>query len=185
MTPLELLARLAALVPPPRYPLVRYHGVLAPRSSWRSAVVPKPRTECRKHRDAAARGAKPPATPRGRGADKPASPAEPPRTASPSTALVTPAIPLAANILSVAHWERLQGGALLATTPRIDWPTLLRRTFGVDVLSCAKCGGRLRVMGMVDEPWFVSQLLGELGLPTEAPHAARARDPTTLDGDDE
>ena len=27
MTPVELLARLAALVPPPRYPLVRYHGV--------------------------------------------------------------------------------------------------------------------------------------------------------------
>jgi hypothetical protein len=40
-------------------------------------------------------------------------------------------------------------------------------------------------MGMVDEPWFVSQLLGELGLPTDAPRAARARDPTTLDGDDE
>ena len=27
MTPLELLARLAALVPPPRYPLTRFHGV--------------------------------------------------------------------------------------------------------------------------------------------------------------
>ena len=60
-----------------------------------------------------------------------------------------------------------------------------RRSFSVDVLSCTKCGGRLRVMGMVDEPWFVSQLLGELGLPTEAPRAARARDPTTLEGDDE
>jgi hypothetical protein len=34
MTPLELLARLAALVPPPRYPLVRYHGVLAPHATW-------------------------------------------------------------------------------------------------------------------------------------------------------
>ena len=43
MTPLELLARLAALVPPPRYPLVRYHGVLGPRSSWRRDVVPRPR----------------------------------------------------------------------------------------------------------------------------------------------
>ncbi len=28
MTPLELLARLAALVPPPRHPLVRFHGAL-------------------------------------------------------------------------------------------------------------------------------------------------------------
>jgi hypothetical protein len=42
MTPIEFLARLAALVPPPRYPLVRYHGVLAPHATWRSAVVPKP-----------------------------------------------------------------------------------------------------------------------------------------------
>ena len=28
MTPLELLARLAALIPPPRHPLVRFHGAL-------------------------------------------------------------------------------------------------------------------------------------------------------------
>ena len=192
MTPLELLARLAALVPPPRYPLVRYHGVLAPRSSWRSAVVPKPRTEVPPHREhrAATRAAKPaqPAAPRDRDAGKPASPANAavrPKTAYPSTALVTPAIPLAPNILSVAHWERLNAGALLATTPRVDWATLLRRTFSVDVLSCTKCGGRLRVMGMVDEPWFVSQLLSEFDIPTEAPRAARARDPTTLEGDEE
>jgi len=41
MTPLEFLARLAAIVAPPRYPLLRYHGVLAPRSSWRRDVIPK------------------------------------------------------------------------------------------------------------------------------------------------
>jgi Putative transposase len=43
MTPLELMARLSALIPPPRYPLVRFHGVLGPRSAWRKDVVPKPR----------------------------------------------------------------------------------------------------------------------------------------------
>ena len=42
MTPVEFIARLAALVPPPRHPLVRYHGVLAPNSPWRVAVVPWP-----------------------------------------------------------------------------------------------------------------------------------------------
>jgi hypothetical protein len=42
MTPLELLARLASLIPPPRYPLSRFHGVLAPRSKWRKEVVPRP-----------------------------------------------------------------------------------------------------------------------------------------------
>ena len=39
-TPMELMEKLAALVPAPRVNLVRYHGVLAPRSAWRDAVVP-------------------------------------------------------------------------------------------------------------------------------------------------
>jgi hypothetical protein len=38
--PVELLERLAALVPRPRINLVLYHGVLAPRAAWRRAVVP-------------------------------------------------------------------------------------------------------------------------------------------------
>ena len=42
LEPLELLERLAALVPPPRRPLLAYHGVLAPHARWRSAIVPKP-----------------------------------------------------------------------------------------------------------------------------------------------
>jgi len=42
MTPMEFMARLAALVPPPKIPLVRYHGVFASRSSWRALVTPKP-----------------------------------------------------------------------------------------------------------------------------------------------
>lgn len=39
----ELVAKLAALVPPPRKHLVSYHGVFANRSSWRSRVVPQKR----------------------------------------------------------------------------------------------------------------------------------------------
>jgi hypothetical protein len=41
MKPIAFLARLAALVPPPRYPLLRYHGVLAPHAKRRRVVVPK------------------------------------------------------------------------------------------------------------------------------------------------
>src|SRR5262249_28399864 len=43
MTPMELMARPAVLVPPPFFPLTRYHGVFAARSSWRAPVTPKPR----------------------------------------------------------------------------------------------------------------------------------------------
>jgi hypothetical protein len=44
MSPMEFMARLAAIIAPPRYPLVRYGGVLAPRSNWRRDVQPT-RTE--------------------------------------------------------------------------------------------------------------------------------------------
>jgi hypothetical protein len=39
--PLELLEKLAALVPPPRFNLVRYHGVLAPAARHRARVLPR------------------------------------------------------------------------------------------------------------------------------------------------
>ena len=45
MEPMDFMARLVALIPPPRHPLVRYHGVFAPNSPWRPAVVPGPRPE--------------------------------------------------------------------------------------------------------------------------------------------
>ena len=39
--PVAFLERLAVLVPRPRVNLILYHGVLAPRAAWRSAVVPR------------------------------------------------------------------------------------------------------------------------------------------------
>ncbi len=43
LEPLDLMARLAALVPTPRMHLTRYHGVFAPHSQYRSAVTPAQR----------------------------------------------------------------------------------------------------------------------------------------------
>jgi hypothetical protein len=45
LSPLELLEKLAALVPLPRVHLVRYGGCLAPHSSLRSAIIPTPRQQ--------------------------------------------------------------------------------------------------------------------------------------------
>jgi hypothetical protein len=39
-TPQELVEKLAALIPPPRFHLVRYHGVLGPCASGRDRIVP-------------------------------------------------------------------------------------------------------------------------------------------------
>ena len=40
MSPLELMQRLAALVPRPRLHLIRFHGVLAPHATLRAEIVP-------------------------------------------------------------------------------------------------------------------------------------------------
>ena len=39
---LELLEKLAVLVPAPRSNLVHFHGILAPAAKWRAAIVPEP-----------------------------------------------------------------------------------------------------------------------------------------------
>jgi hypothetical protein len=45
LSPLELLEKLAALVPLPRVHLVRYAGCLAPHSQLRGAIIPTPRQQ--------------------------------------------------------------------------------------------------------------------------------------------
>jgi hypothetical protein len=40
MSPLELMQRLAALVPCPRLHLIRFRGMLAPHANLRAQIVP-------------------------------------------------------------------------------------------------------------------------------------------------
>jgi hypothetical protein len=61
----------------------------------------------------------------------------------------------------------------------VDWPTLLRRTFDIDVLTCPKCGGRLRVLAVLTRPHSVRAILDHLTI-TPTPPTAPARDPTDL-----
>jgi Putative transposase len=204
MTPVEFLARLAALVAPPRYPLLRYHGVLAPRSSWRRAVAPKlprPKTKprCAESGSNGARrtdadgatqaplsgaSATPPGAqrPSPQTSSAPAADVAPPRSppaapVAPSTLALAPGaeVDVAPMTLTVRHWGRLRDGELLASSPRIEWPRLMQRTLGFDVLSCPKCSGRMRVLSVIDEPAVVKRILDHLGLPTEPPPLAPAR----------
>jgi hypothetical protein len=39
--PMELMERLAALVPPPRFSITRFYGMLAPVATFRPSIVPK------------------------------------------------------------------------------------------------------------------------------------------------
>ena len=83
--------------------------------------------------------------------------------------------------LAVRHWSRLLGGLLYATSSRLEWSKLLRHTFDIDTLDCTKCHGRLRSVATIADMHEAHRILERLGVPSDAPQAARARDPTYLD----
>jgi hypothetical protein len=133
--PVELLERLAVLIPRPRINLVLYYGVLAPRAPWRAAVV----------------------------------------------------------ALAGSEWSAAPGGACpvagegsASTRRRGDghlWAELMRRAFEIDVLECPRCGGRLRLMALIEQTQIVERILRHLGLPTDRPEPRPPRAPP-LRGDD-
>jgi uncharacterized protein YbaR (Trm112 family) len=51
----------------------------------------------------------------------------------------------------------------------------MRRTFGIDVLACPQCGGRLRLLALIAHQPIVERILRHLGLPTERPEPRPAR----------
>ena len=53
----------------------------------------------------------------------------------------------------------------------------MRRSLGLDVLACPRCGGRLKFIALVDDPAVIGRVLKHLGLPTEVPEASPARAP--------
>jgi hypothetical protein len=55
------------------------------------------------------------------------------------------------------------------------WADLMRRTFGYDVMACLECGGRMKLIAMIEEPAVIAKILDHLGLPTEPPPAAALR----------
>ena len=53
----------------------------------------------------------------------------------------------------------------------------MRRTFGFDVLACPRCGGRFRLIALIDEASVIERILRRLGLPTEVAEPRPARAP--------
>jgi len=219
MTPVEFLARAAALLPPPRFPLVRYHGVLAPHSKLRSAIVPKPRApvpSCSEHTHPVETPAAPKTSRATEEKDalkktptKPSVPAPAARTVSStssttsaastdatastsapvsiasrsigsalsSPASVVPVVEVHPNAITVSHWNRLLNGELLATSPRVAWATLLKRTYSVDAMVCPKCGGRLRLLAVINDRATARKIIDHLGIAAHPKPAPRARGP--------
>lgn len=57
------------------------------------------------------------------------------------------------------------------------WAELMRRTFGFDVLACPRCGGRLRLIALIEQAAVIRRILRHLGQPSEVPAPRAARDP--------
>ena len=57
------------------------------------------------------------------------------------------------------------------------WAALMARTFGFDVLACPRCGGRLRLIALIDHAPVIERILRHVGLPTEVPAPGPARAP--------
>jgi hypothetical protein len=53
-----------------------------------------------------------------------------------------------------------------------------RNSWAIDVLECQTCGGRLRLIPLVDHA-TIKKILGAMGLPTEPPHPHPARPPSS------
>jgi hypothetical protein len=68
-------------------------------------------------------------------------------------------------------------GRATGKSPNLLWAQLMQRSFGFDVLACSRCGGRRRLIAVIEDARVMRQILTHLGLPTEVPAARPSRAP--------
>lgn len=182
--PHELMEKLAALIPPPRFHGARYHGVLAPNARRRASVVPTNGTPdtAPETRERADEG--------GVDAARPAPSVRDERATSPETPVGELNAPSSVQPLMAGSSREAPTSvpnpapaAALPRPRRLAWAELLKRVFAVDVLECPRCGERTRVLTASLPPDATRAILECLGLPSRAPPviAAGPRDSTDYD----
>ena len=57
------------------------------------------------------------------------------------------------------HFEGRAGTHGPRRPPNSTWAGLMRRAFAIDVLACPRCGGQLRMVGTVEDPVAVREVL--------------------------
>lgn len=179
--PGELVEKLAALVPPPRFHLVRYHGVLGPCASQRARVIPRPEPPG-EATDAPASGFA--TSSRERSAVSGSGPGEGGVPGSRDEFRATPGRRSAPGVEEVEGLAAGGEGASdrpasteeLPLRPlRLAWADLLRRVFAIDVLECPRCGARTRLLAAIHPPHATRKILECLDLPARAPPVVAAR----------
>jgi hypothetical protein len=189
LEPLELMRRLALLIPPPRAHTVRYHGAFAPASSIRAAIRPRALSaEVHGRHGTRADNAAPGCSTFGHpdSSERPGPPSLPastddrvqPQESKPKEATTPNLAELDPDLLLTVMGDRPDEASLLPVRQRrLDWATLLRRVFAVDLTVCPRCTGAMKVLCAVNDPPVVQKILRHLGLPTEGPRCAPARGP--------
>ena len=157
LTPLELIARIAALVPPPRTHRHRYFGVLAPNSPLRPAVTALAQ-------DAVVQPAQVQAEPASTGA---VAGAAAPGAGNAPTTQAEPTQPVPPK--RPAHYL---------------WAVLMARIYEVFPLVCPICGGQMRIIAFITYSAGIRQILDHIGVETESPRITPARGPPLWDGCD-
>jgi hypothetical protein len=161
LTPLELIDRIAALVPPPRTHRHRYYGVLAPNSPLRASVTALAQ-------DAAAQPAHPP----------------PPAQAEPASADTGEGV----VALGVSSPLPTQAEPIQPVQPKRPahylWAVLIARIYEVFALLCPICGGQMRIIAFITHSADIRHILEHIGAETEPPRITPARGPPLWDGCD-
>ena len=192
-TPREFVARLCALVPPPRFHQVRYSGIFAAHARGRYALTG------RGLHDGPSAGelttTPRAATPTLATGDDVAAPTAAPLSGSPSpptsTAAAWPAAARSSNpaVPQQEHEPEVAADADELVGPddpgrerRLAWADLMRRAYTCDVLRCPRCGGPMHLIAVVQEPAVCEKILRHLGLWSRGPPQERrvVLDPAAL-----
>lgn len=59
----------------------------------------------------------------------------------------------------------------------IPWARLLARVFNIDVETCTKCGGNMKIIAAIEDPKVIRKILNHKGLPSKPPPLHPARGP--------
>lgn len=166
LTPMELLDRLAALIPPPRRHRHTYAGVFAPHSALRPLVAagagPDPALAVRLHQAAQQMGLAEELGPNNY-AHEGSQHALKPLAVQDDTNCPKPA--------STSCPSRR------ARRASVRWAMLMARIFEILPLKCPRCGQQMKIISFITQPEVIEKILNHLGEPTRPPPISPARSP--------
>ncbi|HPI40751.1 MAG TPA: transposase, partial [Pseudobdellovibrionaceae bacterium] len=60
---------------------------------------------------------------------------------------------------------------------RMKWAQLLKRVFNIDIETCTRCGGKVKIIAAIEDPAVIKKILDHLGINSSPPKWTSARGP--------